>query len=110
MGFEQSAEQRVLALAAGQYGLVSAEQCAAQGVSQGRLTARLASGAWSRVHRGIYSLGPARLTRDQREMAALLLGGVGAALSHHTAAARQWISVPKVNDVQLLVPWEVRRR
>src|SRR4051812_9453096 len=108
IGWERSAEQRVLALAAEQFGVVTVEQCLERGLSRTVVKVRVARGAWRRIHRGVYSLGPAAPNRNQLEIAALLFVGVGAALSHQTAAARHWISAGKAPHIQVVVPWEVR--
>jgi hypothetical protein len=48
---------------------------------------RADSGRFHRVHRGVYAVGHPRLTQKGRWMAAVLAYGIGAAVSHRSAAA-----------------------
>ena len=99
------AEKRIMGLAARQHGIISADQCVRAGLSRHVLHDRVLDGAWRRVHRGIYALGPGRLSADQTDMAALLALGPEAVLSHHTAAVRNRISVPGSAKVHVLTRW-----
>src|SRR3954451_7934986 len=86
-----SAEQKAMAIAAGQFGIVSVGQCLNVGLSKDALRVRLERGAWTRVHRGVYAVGPSRLTPDQRDMAALLFAGPHSVLCSLSAARRHRI-------------------
>jgi hypothetical protein len=74
------------AIATHQWDLVTAEQLLACGLTDGAITRRVARGVLHRRHRGVYSLGPAPLSREARWMAAALAAGHGSPLSHESAA------------------------
>lgn len=79
--------QRVLArIATRQHGVVSRSQIEALGVDDGFAERSAASGRLHRIHRGVYAVGHAALTREGRWMAAVLAVGEGAVLSHLSAA------------------------
>ena len=80
-------ERHLIALARGQHGVVALFQLRQLGFSDSGARGRIASGRLQRVHSGVYSVGPAGLTRDGRWMAAVLAGGEDAFLSHRSAAA-----------------------
>jgi hypothetical protein len=103
-------EKAVLALARRQFGVVSAEQCVAKGFSRNSIQNRLDRGLWLRLGWGVYAPGAAQATADQRAMAALLAAGDDACLSHHSAAQREGISVPRVSRLHVRVPWAQKRR
>jgi hypothetical protein len=75
------------ALAAGQWGVVSAAQLAALGFSAAGVTRRVQAGRLHRVHRGVYAVGHRSLAVQGRWLAAVLACGPGAVLSHRSAAA-----------------------
>jgi len=95
--------KRLVVLAAKQMGVVNRSDLVRAGVSWKWLRGRLATGEWNRVHRGIFRLGCHQLTRDEREIAALLAAGEGAVLSHTTAARRLGIDVPREDSVQITI-------
>jgi len=74
-------------------------------VTRRMLKRRVASGQLVRLHRGVYAVGHARLTRDGWWMAAVLAAGPGALLSHRDAAALHGLRPPG-NHVR----WEVTTR
>jgi hypothetical protein len=94
-------DQAIAALAAGQHGVVALGQLVDLGLSASAVRNRVAAGRLHRIHRGVYTVGCALLSRDGRFMAAILACGPGAAISHRTAAARwslgmttrRWIDV-----------------
>ncbi|MFL5817642.1 MAG: DUF559 domain-containing protein [Conexibacter sp.] len=67
--------------------MVARRQLLTAGVSPEMLRGRIASRRLLPLHRGVYAVGHARLTRDGYRVAALLAAGPGAALSHREAAA-----------------------
>jgi very-short-patch-repair endonuclease len=73
-------------IAAAQDGAVSAAQLAAAGLTRRAVEHRLATGLLTRVHRGVYLLGPLRGPHFA-ERAALLACGRCAVLSHRSALA-----------------------
>jgi Protein of unknown function (DUF559) len=59
----------------------------AQGLTSAAISKRVARGALRRWYPGVYSYGPAELSREAEWMAAVLAAGDGAVLSHRSAAA-----------------------
>jgi hypothetical protein len=96
--------RRFVDLASKQFGVVTRTDLATTEVSWKWLRGRLATGEWSRVHRGVFRLGCSKPTLDEREMAALLAAGDGAVLSHTSAARRHGLAVPQGESVQLTIP------
>jgi very-short-patch-repair endonuclease len=78
-------------LAARQNGVVSRRQLLAAGVPSGVIRGRVRAGAMTRIHRGVYQVGPVAAPRA-REMAACLACGPTATLGHWTAASL-WMMV-----------------
>ena len=79
-------DARIVTLAARQHGVVSARQLAALGVTRDAIKHRLARGWLTRLHRGVYLVGP--LGDDLTSlMAAALACGRTAVVSHHAAAS-----------------------
>lgn len=64
---------------------MTAKQLLAAGLTDGTISRRVARGALYRRHRGVYSLGPAPLSREASWMAATLAAGPVAGLSHEAA-------------------------
>lgn len=62
------------------------------------------------VHHGVYAVGPARLTREGRWMAAVLAIGPGAVLSHRSAAALWGLLADDGRDVAVTVDRRLRAR
>ena len=77
----------VAQLAATQHGVVSRAQLTGLGLSRAAVESRVRAGRLHHVHRSVYAVGHARLTRKGRFMAAVLACGDGAVLSHRSAAA-----------------------
>jgi predicted transcriptional regulator of viral defense system len=75
------------ALAARQHRVVSAAQLARLGFDRNGIDYRLARGRLFRVHRGVYALGRAAVTRHGHAMAAVLACGPTAVASHRLATA-----------------------
>lgn len=73
-------------LAATQWGVVTARDLLACGMSRDMIAARLAAARLRRLHRGVYAWGHAQLRREGRLLASVLACGAGAAASHHSAA------------------------
>ncbi len=70
---------------AGQHHVMTLEQLEQLGLSARAVRHRMAAGRLGRLHRGIYAIG--RPTTAGRWMAAVLVAGDGAVLSHRSAAA-----------------------
>lgn len=73
-------------MAARQHGVITRRQLRECGLSDRTVSAWVAAGRLHRVHRGVYALGHAALSREGRWMAAVLAAGPGAVLSHRSAA------------------------
>lgn len=74
-------------LALRQHGLVTTRQLAEAGVDSAGLSRRIRAHRLHRVHRGVFAVGHARLSREARWLAAVLTCGRDAVLSHRSAAA-----------------------
>ncbi len=85
-GWTDTVDGRIGRLAGRQLGVVARAQLLALGVSARQVERRVAQGRLVAVHRGVYAVGHAHLTREGGWMAALLAAGPAAALSHRTAA------------------------
>lgn len=102
-------KRRVMARAERQHGCVTTGQLRAAGMSRGAVAQRVTEGWLTRVHRGVYRVGP--LTGPLTgQNAALLACGQKAALSHRTAAAIWGLiaTLPAIVDVS--VPGNQRSR
>jgi hypothetical protein len=92
-------------IAVAQHGVVALEQLVALGLSRAAVRARVSAGRLHRVHRGVYSLAPAKLlSRNGHYMAAVLACGPGAALSHRSAAALLELIAWSPSTVDVSVP------
>ena len=78
------ATEAIRELAEGQHGVVSRDQLLDLGVGRGLIDDRLDSGHLISLHRGVFSLGHARLSKQGRWMAAVL--ACRGVLSHESAA------------------------
>ncbi len=76
----------VAALAARQYGIVSASDLAGLGYSRANVSSEVAKAHFHPLHRGVYAVGHANVTRHAHCLAAVLACGEGALLSHRSAA------------------------
>jgi hypothetical protein len=72
-----------------QDGVVTTAQALAHGFTEKGVRHRTQSGQWVRALFGVLVVTNGALTRDQQLRAALLYGGAGALLSHHSAA-EEW--------------------
>src|SRR6185295_17101171 len=77
----------VWALARAQHGVISRDQLLGLGYSRRAIQHREAKGRLHPVRRGVFAVGRPHLTRYGDWMAAVLAGGPGAVVSHHSAAA-----------------------
>jgi very-short-patch-repair endonuclease len=92
----------VLALAARQHAVVTAEQLAAAGLGKDAIARRMAVGWLTRCRRGVYLVGPLP-AQFSAEMAAVLACGETALLSHHSAAAVWGFRPPHKGEVHVTV-------
>jgi hypothetical protein len=97
-------EQAIAQLARSQHGAVSRRQLLAAGLSDGMVNRRLAARRLERLHPGVYAVGGSAPTWEREAMAACLLLGPRATLSH-TSAGRIWGIVPEASGpLEVLVP------
>ena len=75
-GVAELIERKLAELAGHQLGLVTLDQCAGLALSYNYIERRLKVGTWQRLHRGVFKTSSARITNEEREMAALLAAGL----------------------------------
>lgn len=97
-------EVELAGIAARQHGAVTVGQLRELGLDKSAVTRRVRAGRLHRVHRGVYAVGHAELSREGRWMAAVLALGPGAALSHRSAAAHWRLLEPVRGPVDVSVP------
>jgi Transcriptional regulator, AbiEi antitoxin/Protein of unknown function (DUF559) len=91
-------------LAERQHGVVSLPQLQFLGLSARAVRDRVAAGRLTRIHRGVYAVGHARLTLRGHWMAAVLAYGVGARLSYRSAAALHGVRPDNRPKADVTVP------
>jgi very-short-patch-repair endonuclease len=96
-------DRRVAALAAQQHGVVASRQLAAAALGRRAVAHRVAQGRLTRLHRGVYLLGPLKAQLTDA-MAAVLACGDGAVLSHHAAAALHGFRAATPGPIDVTVP------
>ncbi len=102
-------DHEIAALADRQHGVVALRQLEALGLSGRSVKHRVSTGRLHRVHRGVYAVGRAALTRKGHWMAAVLACGPGALLSHRSAAAL-WELKQSSWKIDVTVPKQRRGR
>lgn len=105
------ADEAILALAAGQHGIVTRAQVLAAGVTSSGLDRRIRLGRVRALHAGVYLVGPVHTTFASA-MAGVLACGDRSVVSHRTASAL-WVQVPQPDAaavVDVIVPGGDRRR
>jgi transcriptional regulator with AbiEi antitoxin domain of type IV toxin-antitoxin system len=100
----------VWALARRQYGVVARWQLLELGFRPDAIKHRISKGRLHPVGRGVYAVGAPHPTRYGRWMAAVLICGPGAALSHDSAAALLEIRADRGGAIEVSVPAQVARR
>ncbi len=96
-------EVAIARLAARQHGLVTRSQVVGLGATIAMIEHRLATGRWVRVGGGVYRLAGAPVTWRQRSLAACLIAGPQAYVSHRSAAALWGISGFRPGRVEVTV-------
>jgi Transcriptional regulator, AbiEi antitoxin/Protein of unknown function (DUF559) len=86
MRYQRAPDHAIARLANGQGGVVSHEQLRALGVSPYAIHRRVLAGRLHRLYPGVFTVGHGVGGIDGRRWAAVLAVGVGAFLSHHSAA------------------------
>jgi very-short-patch-repair endonuclease len=103
-------DARIARVAEDQHGIVTARQLAAIGLSRAAISERAANGRLHRRHQGVYAVGHAAPSWQQRWMAAVLACGDGAVLSHMSAAALWKLLKPTDGPVDVSLPSQSGRR
>lgn len=98
--------RRAWELAGTQHGIVARRQLLALGFGSRSIEHRIERGRLHPVARGVYAVGWPALSQKRRWMAAVLVAGDGAALSHRSAAALLGIGSEKSGRIDV----SVRRR
>ena len=91
-------------LASRQHGVVSAQQLAELGLSRETISRLVRIGRLHRLHRGVYAVGHTALRWEAAYVAAVMVAGEGAALSHASAAAWWGIRPRPSGNVHITVP------
>src|SRR4051794_24718959 len=97
-------ERAVAALAARQHNLITSRQLSRLGFDQAAIRRRKLAGRLHRIHRSVYAVGTANLTREGWYLAAVLACGQGAVLSHASAGALHRIVSAPLSPVHVTVP------
>jgi very-short-patch-repair endonuclease len=105
-----ASRETVWSFARRQHGVVSHGQLVDLGLGRRAIQHRVATGKLHPVARGLYAVGRPELTRHGRWMAAVLVGGPGAALSHRSAAALWGIASEGPGPIEISVPVNSERR
>lgn len=109
MGTKLDTDREILRLAERQHGVVARRQLLELGLSAQTIARRARAGRLLRVGRGVYALGHRALQPEGWWMAAVLVCGERAVLSHRSAA-RLWGLRPWSGTPEVTVPVEVGAR
>ncbi|HEX2046678.1 MAG TPA: type IV toxin-antitoxin system AbiEi family antitoxin domain-containing protein [Acidimicrobiales bacterium] len=97
-------DEAIVTLAARQHGCFSRGQALAVGMTDSVIRRRIGSGRWVSVAVGVYRLAAVPVTWRQRALAACLVAGPGAVVSHRSAAVLWAISGFRPGRVEITVP------
>jgi hypothetical protein len=103
-GMTTEVDMAVARAAARQHGLLTRGQAADAGAGRGFVAHRLETGRWIRVGPGVYRVAGVPVTWTQRALAACLVAGPGALLSHGSAAALWRVSGFRPGRLDITVP------
>jgi very-short-patch-repair endonuclease len=98
------AEMEIARIAGRQHGVATSAQLYAVGIGKNRVTRLLRAGRLHRLYRGVYAVGHRSPNEWQRYMAAVLVCGEGAALSHQSAAYLWGFLKPEGGPVHVTSP------
>jgi hypothetical protein len=103
--------ERVDRLVREQFGVIGRSQALDCGLSRSAIDHRAGQdGRWRRLLPGIYATTTGDVTPDQRAMAALLHAGADSVITGATAVRRHRLRCSGLNEVDVLVPADVRRQ
>lgn len=87
-----------------QAGVVTRQQARRAGLTDSAIRQRVLSGRWQRLFPGVFACFSGPVPRPTRLWAAVLFGGPGAVLSHHTAAELHGLAAEPSGTVHISVP------
>ena len=97
-------DARIARVAAVQHGLFTTPQAVAAGATPAAIRHRLGTGRWVRVGGGVYRIAGVPVTWHQRALAACLIAGPGAVVSHRSAAVLWGVSGFRPGPLDITVP------
>jgi hypothetical protein len=97
-------DEAIYRLAARQHGCFSRSQALGAGVTDRMIARRVGAGRWVRVAAGVYRLPGAPVTWKQRALAACLISGPGAVVSHRSTAVLWGVSGFRPGRLEITVP------
>lgn len=97
-------DARIARIAAVQHGLFTTAQATSAGATPGAIRHRVLVGRWHVVGPGVYRLAGVPVTWKQRALAACLISGPGAVVSHRSAAALWGVSGFRPGPLEITVP------
>lgn len=100
----EAADALIAEIAAGQYGIVTARQLVAAGLSPAAVRRRVVARRLHRIHQGVYAVGHPGVSREGRWLAATLACGQAAVLSHRSAAELWELLTPADGLIHVTVP------
>lgn len=87
-----------------QHSLILREQALGVGMTDEMIRHRINTGRWARVAAGVYRLAGVPVTWKQRALAACLISGPGAVVSHRSAAVLWGVSGFRPGPLEITVP------
>ena len=96
-------------LAQGQHGVVNLAQMLSCGFSESGVRTLVAAGRLHRIHRGVFALSPAALTREGNLLAAVLACGPGSLLASRSAAGHHGLITNGSSLIDVMAPRRIRR-
>lgn len=100
----------IAAIAERQHGVIARHQLTELGAGRGAIDRRVQRGRLHQVHRGVYGVGHAVLSREGRWIAAVLATGAGAVLSYQSAAALWGIRPTARSQIDVTTPRKLNAR
>lgn len=97
-------DARIARIAAVQHGLFTTSQAKSAGATIGAIRHRVLSGRWHVLGAGVYRLAGVPVTWKQRALAACMISGPGAVVSHRSAAVLWGLSGFRPGRLEITVP------
>jgi very-short-patch-repair endonuclease len=97
-------DRAIAELAGRQHGVVARRQLLELGLGRRAIGRRVEQGRLHPLHRGVYLVGHPTASREARWLAAVLSGGMGALLSHQSAAALWGIRPTARTKIDVTIP------